>query len=237
MKLKLLGRIWCIFGVAFIIWVWITYSARGVSKNLFENSSLVKVHVNKNFISFTPLEPFNKVLIFYPGALVDPIAYAPLCRKIADCGYKTILIKMPWRMANYGYKQPKELRMFEDDTKQYILAGHSMGAKMAAQFTYENPAFIKKLILMGTTHPRDIDLSKLNIPVLKIYGSNDGVANMDDVNSNKPKLPLTTEFVLIKGANHSQFGHYGSQIGDDKAYITREKQQEIIVNSILTFIK
>jgi len=55
--------------------------------------------------------------------------------------------------------------------------------------------------------------------------------------TNKSKLPETTKFVLIQGANHSQFGYYGFQLGDNKADISREKQQQDILDNILSFIK
>lgn len=144
---------------------------------------------------------------------------------------------MPWRLPSYGYTKPKELDFFKDSTKQYVLAGHSKGGMMATQFVYENPTLIDKLILLGTTHPRDFDLSKSSIPIMKIYGSDDGVAKAKSIESNKPKLPTTTKYVLIKGGNHSQFGYYGSQLGDNEASISREEQQKIILDSILSFIK
>src|SRR5207249_1727710 len=134
---------------------------KGVNKLIFQSNSSVRVEETKDFISFTPTRTYQKVFIFYPGALVDPVAYSPLCRKIADSGYKVFLIKMPWRLAKKGYNKPKEMSLLADTTKQYILAGHSQGAKMAAQFVYENPTLIDRLILIGTTHPRDIDLSKI----------------------------------------------------------------------------
>lgn len=74
--------------------------------------------------------------------MVDPKAYVPLCRKIADNNIKVYLIKMPWGLASKGYNIPKELNLFSDTTKTYILAGHSQGAKMAGQFVYENPNLI-----------------------------------------------------------------------------------------------
>lgn len=127
--------------------------------------------------------------------------------------------------------------LLKDAAKEYILAGHSQGGKMAAQFVYENPTLIGKLILLGTTQPKDFDLSQTLIPIMKIYGSNDGIADTNGVNSNKQNLPQTTKFVLIRGANHSQFGYYGSQLGDNRADITRNQQQQIILNNILSFIK
>ncbi|MBC7511273.1 MAG: hypothetical protein H7320_21390 [Ferruginibacter sp.] len=160
---KKLHIIWVIFGVSFTVWLFYSYQSKGVDKAVFESNSSVEVIENKDLYSFTPTSIYQKVVIFYPGALVDPKAYIPLCRKISDKGYKVLLIKMPWRLAINGYNKPKELYLFADTTKQYILAGHSQGAKMAGQFVYENPALINKLILIATTHPRDIDLSKAKI--------------------------------------------------------------------------
>jgi len=201
-----------------------------------ESNGSVTVKVTADYYSFTPIVPFHNVLIFFPGALVDPKAYVPLCRKIADNGCRVYLVKMPWRLASKGYQKPLELNLFEDTTKQYILAGHSQGAKMAGQFVYENPSLIDRLILLATTHPRDIDLSAIRIPVMKIYGLKDGVADARQVIANKSKLPATTRYVSIEGANHAQFGYYGPQLGDDKADITLEVQQNIILANILSFI-
>jgi hypothetical protein len=228
--------IWLTLGIGFTVWMFYSYQSKGVDQSVFKSSSTVEVAENKDLYSFTPTHSYQNVFIFYPGALVDPEAYVPLCRKIADNGCKALLIKMPWRLAQLGYKKPIELNLFADTTKQYILAGHSQGGKMAAQFVYENPALIGKLILIATTHPRDIDLSKAVIPIMKIYGSEDGVADSEAVNKNKPRLPAATKYVLIKGANHAQFGYYGFQLGDNKAGITREEQQQITLNNILSFI-
>jgi len=90
---------------------------------------------------------------------------------------------------------------------------------------------------LGTTHPRDIDLSEIDIPVLKIYGTNDGVASPRKVQNNRSKLPSSANLVAIEGGNHSQFGYYGSQLGDNSADISREQQQEMILNEILQFIR
>ncbi|AOW11339.1 hypothetical protein EM308_09940 [Flavobacterium gilvum] len=204
---------------------------------MFRSNSTIQVENTNDFISFIPKKGYQKVFIFFPGAMVGFDAYAPLCRKIAENGYKSIIIKMPWRLPSYGYNKPKEMNFFQDSSKEYILAGHSKGGMMAAQFVYENPILIDKLILLGTTHPRDFDLSKSLIPIMKISGSNDGVADTKSINQNKPKLPANTKYVLIQGGNHSQFGYYGSQLGDNEASISREEQQKIILNSILSFIK
>jgi len=154
---------------------------------------------------------------------------------IADSGVQVYLIQMPGRMAMYGYNKLIKLNLLTDTTKKYILAGHSQGAKMAARFVYEHPDLIDKLVLIGTTHPRDISLAGRTLPVLKIYGSHDGVANEADILANRDKLPTTTEFVRIEGGNHAQFGYYGFQLGDNSATISRERQQGETLKYLLGF--
>jgi predicted alpha/beta-hydrolase family hydrolase len=233
---KLFFTIWISLGVLFTAWLFYSSQAQNISPQLLKNDAGIKVVQNDNFYLFTPENNFSKTLIFYPGALVDPEAYVPLCRKIAEDGIKVYLIKMPWRLASKGYKKPLQLRLLSDSTQSYILAGHSQGAKMAAQFVYENPNAIQKLILIGTTHPRDFSLAAIQIPVMKIYGSKDGVADEEAIINNKNKLPATTRFIRLEGANHAQFGFYGFQLGDEKAEISREEQQEETLKHILVFI-
>ncbi|MBC7846498.1 MAG: alpha/beta hydrolase [Flavobacterium sp.] len=234
---KTLKTIWFSAAFVFMFWQFYSFQSKGVDESLLQNSKTVKVEESSDFYTFKPEKECKQVLIFFPGAMVEPKAYVPLCRKIADNSINVYLIKMPWRMASQGYNLPKENRLFADTSETYILAGHSLGAKMAAQFVYENPRLIDKLILIGTTHPRDISLANSTIPIMKIYGSNDGVANEESIIKNKYKLPTTTKFVKINGANHSQFGYYGFQLGDNSATISREQQQAETLQHIIGFIK
>ncbi len=233
--LKILGAFWILIGIAFFIFMYSSVSAKGFDKSILESNSTIEVIISNEYISFEPKSISKSTIFFYPGALVDPFAYAPLCRKLSDNGYKTTIIRMPWRMATKGYNLIKEKNLLTN--KNYTLIGHSQGGKMAGQFVYENPNEIDNLILLGTTHPRDIDLSNLDVNVLKIFGSNDGVASPEKIEKNKSNLPMDTKYYEIEGGNHSQFGYYGHQMGDNKANITREEQTNLIVNKILEFLK
>lgn len=233
---KVLKTIWITAGILLTIWLFYSYESDGVDKSFLQSNDLVTVEDVPDYYVFTPKKEFKNVVIFYPGAMVETEAYVPLCRKLADQNMKVYLIKMPWRLASKGYNKPKELHLFDDATKNYILAGHSQGGKMAAQFVYENPKLIDKLILIGTSHPRDISLADSQIPILKIYGSKDGVADEGSIMKNKSKLPEIAKFLKIEGANHCQFGYYGFQMGDDKATISREQQQKETLNVIVSFI-
>jgi hypothetical protein len=233
---KVLTIIWVSAGILFTLWLFYSYNAKDVDETFFKSNNEVSVENTSDYFLFTPKKEFKNVLVFYPGAMVEAEAYVPLCRKLAENNIKVYLIKMPWRLASKGYNRPKDLHVFDDDSKTYILAGHSQGGKMAAQFVYENPDLIDKLILIGTSHPRDISLADARIPILKIYGSKDGVADEGSIFKNKSKLPETAKFVKIGGANHCQFGYYGFQLGDDKATISREQQQKETLNAMVSFI-
>ncbi len=235
--IKIIFIVWIVAGLLFIVNVGISYQAKNIPDSVFKSTEDTQVKITGDYILFEPLTPYQKVFIFYPGALVDPKAYAPLCRKIADKGHKSLIIKMPFRFAGYGYKKPIELGLLRDSTKEYILAGHSKGAMTAAQFIYEYPNLIDKLVLIGTTHPRDFDISGSKVQIMKIYGSNDGVATVNAINKNKRLLPPSTKFIEITGGNHSQFGYYGSQLGDNKPGINIVKQQDILCKHILSFIE
>ncbi len=89
--------------------------------------------------------------------------------------------------------------MFNITNGKYIIGGHSQGAKMASQFVYENPGVITGLFLLGTSHPRDFDLSDRSIPTIKLYGELDGLASVSEVMENKNKLPKNADLIEIKG--------------------------------------
>jgi pimeloyl-ACP methyl ester carboxylesterase len=93
---------------------------------------------------------------------------------------------------------------------------------------------VPALVLIGTTHPKQNDLSFLQIPVTKIYSTNDGIAPVDQVLLNKRLLPERTKWIVIVGGNHSQFGHYGHQLFDGRASMTREAQQAVVRSELLT---
>lgn len=235
--LRIFKTVWMLGGLVFILWLFYNYQSHEVDGSCLSDDASVSVETTRDFFVFSPRKKTDTILIFFPGAMVETKAYIPLCRAIAKNGYKVYLMDMPWRLASRGYNKPKELNLLSDTTKTYLLAGHSQGGKMAAQFVYENPGMIDKLVLIATTHPRDISLADSQAPILKIYGSRDGVADEQSILKNKGKLPLSAKFVRIEGANHAQFGYYGSQLGDNHAGISREDQHRQTLGHILHFLR
>lgn len=232
---KILKIIWFRLLIIFFVWNWTTFQSHNLPKDTFLNSDIVSVIENNDLITFKTDASKNKFeIIFFQGGLTDPKAYAPLCRKLAQNGFTCHLLKMNWRLPQYYYN--KISKLFNIKQGNYIIGGHSQGGKMAAYFVHENPNLMKGLFLLGTSHPRDIDLSNQNISCLKLYADKDGLASVDEVLANKNKLPKDTKLVLIKGGNHSQFGYLGKLLMDSTADISLEEQQQQTIDNLIIFM-
>ncbi len=190
--------------------------------------------------SFIPTESESgrASVAFLPGALVDPVAYAPLLHAIAAKGHPVYLFKLPWRGA-FGQADGEDFlkrvrSLMEKNPGLWVAAGHSRGAKIAALLARRPPQAMTGLILIGSTHPRDFSLADTRLAVTKIYSTADGVASADDVLANAALLPASTRWVAIEGGNHHQFGYYGFQPGDHFASITRDEQQAATLTAVLS---
>ena len=102
-----------------------------------------------------------------------------------------------------------------------------------AQGTLERTFEIAALVLTGPSHSRDFGLSDIEIPVTKIFASNDGVVTSETSVSMKLHLPAHTQWIEIAGGNHSQFGYYGHQLFDGLATIGRAEQERRTLEGIL----
>ena len=183
-------------------------------------------------LEFRPGNQSNRsALIFICGSGVHAHAYAPLLRPIAETGYPVFIVKLPYRFAPLASHKDEvigrtlQVMASHPEIPRWVVAGHSLGGALAARVALSTRGRDVSFVLIGTTHPRDHDLSKLEARITKVYATNDGVAPVDGVMANRRLLPETTAWVEIKGGNHSQFAHYGHQLFDGAATITREAQQ------------
>lgn len=191
-------------------------------------------------LEFMPMPPSNKpALIFVCGSGVSAHAYAPLLRPITEAGHPVFVVKLPYRFApleshkQAAVERARSVIASHPEISHWVVSGHSLGGALACRVAQSGPNAISAMVLVGTTHPKQEDLSSLSIAVTKVYASNDGVAPPSRTFSNKRFLPKATQWVEIKGGNHSQFGHYGHQLFDGSATISRETQQTATRSALL----
>jgi pimeloyl-ACP methyl ester carboxylesterase len=237
--------------VAFLLWAvtsttWLANSmrTRGVDGTLLRGGDNVEVADGSATLAFLPASSAHRVgLIFFCGGGVAAQAYAPLLRPLADAGYPVFIVKLPYRLAplashkSEAIARARHLVAGHRDTTRWVIAGHSLGAALAARMAHTDAGLVSALVLIGTTHPKEQDLSILQMPVTKIYGTNDGVAPAETVLSNARLLPRHTKWVAINGGNHSQFGHYGHQLFDGDATISREAQQALVRSELMATLE
>ena len=167
-------------------------------------------------------------LIFYPGGKVEYTSYLPLMTDIASNGVDCYLVEMPLNIAFFGINAADEI-INNTNYSSYVIGGHSLGGIAASSYAHEHN--VSGLILLAS-YPTE----EINVPVLSIYGSNDGVLKLEDYNKSKSLIKGNFTELIINGGNHAQFGNYGIQSGDGIASISSINQQNQTATAIINFI-
>lgn len=220
-------------------WMANSFRTQNVPDSVLKANGKVGTVETDEFFEFVPAHPRTAALVFLCGSGVEADAYAPLLRPIAEDGYTVTIVKLPLRFAPLeshklgALERVRKTLTSHGSGLRWVVAGHSLGAALACRVAQNADSRVRSMVLLGTTHPKEDDLSRLAIPVTKVVATNDGVAPLTKVEANKSLLPTTTKWVRIEGGNHSQFGNYGHQLMDGKATITREEQQRIARDAIL----
>lgn len=238
---KWIRRIYVLLGATLFFGMIAGSQSTGFDNAVFISDNTVLVVRDGGLLTFSPrrISP-STALLFLPGAMVDPNAYAPMARAVAERGYRASILSLPLRLAptegSVAGVMEKAAKIIESDVsiQHWVIAGHSKGGKLAARFAHDHPSLLNGLILIGTSHPdQKFDLSHFQLDVTKIYATHDGLASPEEVEANRKFLPVKTHFVRIEGGNHTQFGYYRFQLGDRVATINRQKQQQHLVKAVL----
>ncbi len=214
--------------LGFYIWSQNTYSA---IEDLPES-----VKEQDGWLLFEADDPQNG-LVLYPGAKVEPDAYAFLGEELASQGITVAIPSVRLNLPIFDLSKADELFQREGvDSLNWYIGGHSMGGAAAAMYADANLDKVSGLVLLGAYAADNDYLQTSQLPVLSISGSEDGLSTPEKINQYRQNLPDTAQFIEIEGGNHAQFGVYGPQSGDNEAAIPVDKQQEMIITTILEWI-
>jgi pimeloyl-ACP methyl ester carboxylesterase len=181
-------------------------------------------------------------LVLYPGARVDPRAYAPAAKAIAEEGYLVAIAPMPLNLAFFAPGRAAEVMTAFPGIEHWAVGGHSLGGAMAANFAHGNSAAgnagaVQGLVLWAAYPAGGDDLSDAQLAVASIYGTQDGLATAEEIEASRALLPPDTQWTAIEGGNHAQFGWYGPQSGDNEATIGRDEQQARVVTATVQLLR
>ncbi len=209
-------------------------SAEPIAVDALSDGDGVSVDVSRSTIRLTPdVDPRSVGLAFYPGAKVDPQAYAHILRPLAEAGFTVVIFKQPYNLAVLQPNAANAVVGDPDDTiDRWVVGGHSLGGAMASNYAEQDRDELFGLLLYAAYPVNDMS-ERTGLAVMSVFGTDDGLTTPADIEERAPDLPSSTEYVAIEGAIHSYFGNYGLQRGDGTPGVSRTVAQRKIVDASL----
>lgn len=219
----------------FFIYVSSYYKAESFALESLQSDAFVQVEADRDIV-FEPVDNAKNVgFIFYPGAKVEPAAYASKAKEIASKGYTTIIAKMTSNLAILSPNRADSIISNYQHIDNWVIGGHSLGGVMASNYALEDDR-IKGLVLLASYPQAKTNFTDKPIEVLSLWGSNDQIADLNKVKEAKNVMPSDAEFIEIEGGNHGGFGDYGHQKGDGESSITNKQQMMDTSNYIIALL-
>ena len=147
-------------------------------------------------------EPARTGLLFYPGAKVEPEAYAArLSGLVTELGVTVVIVDPPLNLSLFDRRAPERFTSLAPELETWLVV-------RACELAEESDA----LVLFASYCAGDLTTSQ--VPVLSLSGSEDGLSTPEKIAEHGEALPGSAEMVEIAGASHASFGDYGPQSGD-----------------------
>ena len=215
-------------------WAYVSdyYRADETAIAAMASASDITVQQSGSTLAFVP-EQAKAGFIFYPGGKVEYTAYAPLMRALAENGVLCVLTEMPMNLAVLDMNAADGIPEQYPQIKRWYIGGHSLGGSMAASHAAKKADRYEGLVLLASYSTADISASGLD--VISLYGSEDGVLNMDKYAEYNANLPADMEEHVIDGGCHAGFGSYGAQEGDGIPSISGEEQLQLTTQLLIDF--
>ncbi len=209
------------------------YLANQTGLSAMESNSRVSVSSQKYGWDFTPKGNIKGGFAFYPGGLVRPEAYAPVMQKIAEKGYLVSLLRLRFNLAVTEPGKARQPIELHPDLK-WAVGGHSLGGVMASSLAETSPTKVGALVLFASYPQRSMADSK--VATIALFGSKDNLAPKSSVDQEEHQLPASAEIVMLEGLNHSGFGSYGQQKGDEPSDLKPQEGFSKIADLTVKFL-
>jgi hypothetical protein len=232
---------WLLIGVLAILLIatialvgWATLSAQHATERAVAVLQDNGVQREDGQLVFRPDSPTDRGLIYYPGGLVDPEAYAATAQGIADAGYLVVIPKMPLNLAFTGINRADGIRADFPEIESWVIGGHSLGGAMAAEYAKNNEDSLDGLIMFASYPANYQDFVDFPIPILTIMGSRDPGAPQQE--AFYEEIAASARRFVIEGGNHRQYADYSFQRGDGIATISAAEQQDQVIAATVQFL-
>ena len=224
--------------IAAIAWL-VPQSAQAPALAAMKSDPSVTVTEDATEIVMAPTGVESPVGVFFqPGARVDARAYSAILRPLVESGHLVVITKQPLGIAFLSTGAFASARAAHLPVTQWVVGGHSLGGLVAATDAETFAGATRDRVvglLFFASYPAS-NISQVNVSVLSISGSKDGLSTPAKVAAAKPTLPAATRYLVVKGGVHAFFGDYGPQAGDGKPTISHNQARTEIAAGSVEFV-
>jgi pimeloyl-ACP methyl ester carboxylesterase len=177
-------------------------------------------------------------VFFQPGARVDARAYSAILRPLVESGHLVVIAKQPLGIAFLSTGAFATARAAHHPVTRWVVGGHSLGGLVASTDAETFAGATRDPVvglLLFASYPAT-NIAEVNVAVLSISGSNDGLSTPAKIAAAKPALPAAARYLVVEGAVHAFFGDYGRQDGDGKPTISHKQARAQIAAESVAFV-
>ncbi|WP_061960356.1 alpha/beta hydrolase [Demequina flava] len=234
---RITGAVLAIGWAGLLIWLK-PFTAIEPALDAMDSDAAVTVTETATSVTMVPTEQATDTgVLFQPGALVDPRAYAAHLRPLAEAGHTVVVTKQPLGIAFLNTRALDGARAAHAGLTTWAVGGHSLGGVVASmEANGSTDAQGADGLLLFASYPANDMSSSLTAAVESISGTDDGLSTPDAIELSRGNLPASAHFTVIDGASHSQFGDYGPQPGDGVATISDDDARSQISSAALAFV-
>jgi len=181
---------------------------------------------------FTPIAANGHGLVIMHGALIKPQSYAQTAAYFAQLGYTVFVPSGPGRLS-VNAVDSAAARLDSFGVQDWFFIGHSMGGYSSLELISRHQPNVRALALWAAGVPADF--SGLNLPMLYIWGDNDGLQPLERFAEGQANLPESVHYVTLPGANHKNFAMYSHQYFDNDAILDPQLQIDFANDTTAVF--
>ncbi len=182
----------------FVVWAETPLGPMPEALAALESDAQVQVEQGDWYV-FRPVgSTLESGMIIYPGGRVDPRSYAPMAHALAGEGYLSIIVPMPLNLAVFNPGAALDVMADFPEITHWAVGGHSLGGAMAANFVRNHLPVLDGLFLWAAYPASGDDLSGLDVDVVSIYGTLDGLMTGAEVEASRMLLPAERSGCRLK---------------------------------------
>ena len=163
--------------------------------------------------------------IFYPDSRTSHEVYSPLMTLMVKKGIDCFIV---------DGKDADGVIAAYPEIEEWYVGGHGKGGTDAAEDVAAAPSRVSGIVFLASYSKTD--LTALDLRAYSLYGSEDGIMDVDEYHECKENLPAASEEYKIDGFNYSGFAIYERLSGDGEPTMDNIRQVLITAQRVSNFI-